>query len=139
MEKIVMKTSYTDTGFCCMCNLIPGWTTSGSKDFRKFDVFVNDSIGFYIECAKKDGDEYPSVFDGAYELEYQFDIRALLNYYQRILPFSGLQLITGIDQKQLAHYAAGRKQPRTSRAKHIEHCLHKFAEELQEVNVWISN
>lgn len=139
MEKVVMKTSYTDTGFCCMCDLLPGWTTSGSKDFRKFDVFVKESIGFYIDCAKKDGDEYPSVFDGVYELEYQFDIRALLNYYQRVLPFSGLQLITGIDQKQLAHYAAGRKQPRASRAKQIELSLHKFAEELQEVNVWISN
>ena len=100
-----MKTTHTATGYCCMCDLIPGWTTSHGHDFRKFDMYARESIDFYVDCAKKNGDEYPKVFDGEYEIEYQFDVPALLHYYQGTLSFSGLQRITGVNQKQLAHYA----------------------------------
>ena len=61
----------------------------------------------------------------------------LLNYYQGILPFSGLQIITGVNQKQLAHYAAGRSKPRLQQVKKIEEGLHAFASELQTVSVLI--
>lgn len=137
MEQVIMKTSYTDTGYCCVCDLLPGWTVSGSKDFNKFKTYVQESINFFIDCAKKDGDEYPSVFDNKYEVKYQFDTCALLNYYQGILSFSGLQTITGINQKQLAHYAAGRSKPRLPQIKKIEEGLHAFANELRTVSVLI--
>lgn len=137
MEQAVMKTSYTDTGYCCACDLLPGWTVSGSKDFNKFKSYVQESIDFYINCAKKDGDQYPAVFDGEYEITYRFDICALLNYYQGILSFSGLQTITGINQKQLAHYAAGRCKPRPQQVRKIEEGLHALANELRTVSVLI--
>ena len=132
-----MKTSYTESGFCCMCDLLPGWTVSGSKDFNRFKAYVQESVDFYIDCAKKDGDPYPTVFDDEYEIVYQFDTCGLLNYYKNILPFSGLQHITGINQKQLAHYAAGRSKPRPQQAKKIENGLHAFAEELKTVTVLV--
>lgn len=132
-----MKTSHTDSGFCCMCDLLPGWTVSGSKDFRKFKAYVQESIDFYLDCARKDGDEYPAVFDGEYEVVYLFDTCGLLNYYQGILSFSGLQAITGINQKQLAHYAAGRSKPRPQQVKKIEEGIHAFANELRTVSVLI--
>lgn len=87
MEQVIMKTSHTETGYCCTCDLLPGWTVSGSKDFKRFKVYVQESIDFYLDCAKKDGDKYPAVFDGKYEIIYLFDTCALLNYYQGILSF----------------------------------------------------
>lgn len=132
-----MKTSHTDSGFCCSCDLLPGWTVSGSKDFKKFKAYVQESIDFYLDCARKDGDEYPNVFDGEYEVVYQFDTCGLLNYYQGILSFSGLQEITGINQKQLAHYAAGRSKPRPQQVKKIEEGIHAFANELRTVSVFV--
>lgn len=137
MEQVIMKTSHTETGYCCTCDLLPGWTVSGSKDFKRFKVYVQESIDFYLDCAKKDGDKYPAVFDGKYEIIYLFDTCALLNYYQGILSFSGLQSITGIHQKQLAHYAAGRSKPHPQQVKKIEDGLHAFANELQTVSVLI--
>lgn len=137
MEKVIMKTSHTPDGYCCMCDLLPGWTVSGSKDFGRFKAYVQESIDFYLDCARKDGDPYPAVFDGPYEVAYQFDTCALLNYYQGILTFSGLQAITGINQKQLAHYAAGRSRPRLQQVKKIEEGLHAFAKELQTVTVLV--
>ena len=120
-----------------MCDLLPGWTVSGSKDFKKFKAYVQESIDFYLDCARKDGDEYPAVFDGEYEVVYLFDTCGLLNYYQGILSFSGLQAITGINQKQLAHYAAGRSKPRPQQVKKIEEGIHAFANELRTVSVLI--
>lgn len=136
MEQVVMKTSYTSSGYCCMCDLLPGWTVSGSKDFGKFKAYVQESIDFYLDCAKKDGDEYPGVFDGEYEVVYVFDVCALLNYLQGTFTFAGLQTITGINQKQLAHYAAGRSKPRLQQAQKIKEGLQSFAENLRTVSVY---
>lgn len=131
-----MKTSVTDSGYCCMCDLLPGWTVSGSKDFSKFRAYVQESIDFYIDCAKKDGDKYPEVFDGKYEVTYDFDTCALLSYLQGTITFSGLQAITGINQKQLAHYAAGRSKPRPQQAHKIKKGLQSFAEKLRTVSAF---
>jgi hypothetical protein len=136
MEKVIMQTSYTDTGYCCMCELIPGWTTSGSKDFGKFKSYVQESIDIWLEWKREDGEAYPSVFDGEYQVVYQFDVRAFLNYYQGTLSFAGLQKITGINQKQLANYAAGRSHPRREQAKKIQDGLHRLGEELSTVTLW---
>lgn len=72
MEKIVMNTAKTDTGYCCSCDLLPGWIVTGPKDFEQFKKEVQDSIDFYVECAKADGSEYPPVLDADYEIVYQF-------------------------------------------------------------------
>lgn len=135
MEQITMKTSHTDSGFCCTCDELPGWTVSGSKDFAKFNDFVKESLDFYIECARNNNEAYPPVLDREYEIKYQFDTCGLLNYYQSILSFAGLQNLTGINQKQLAHYAAGRSKPRAEQVKKIEDGLHKLAKDLNSVSV----
>ena len=135
MEKVIMKTTHTATGYCCMCDLLPGWTTSHGHDFRKFDKYVRESIDFYVDCAKKNGDEYPEVLDGEYEIEYQFDVPALLHYYQGTLSFSGLQRITGVNQKQLAHYASGRSRPMKRQAMKIVEGIHAFANELNGLSI----
>lgn len=47
--------------------------------------------------------------------------------------FSALQTITGINQKQLAHYASGVSKPRQAQADKIAKGLHKLAEELKVI------
>lgn len=132
-----MKTTHTATGYGCTCDLLPGWTTSHGHDFRKFDQYVRDSIAFYVDCARMDGEEYPKVLDSEYEIEYQFDVPAMLHYYQGILSFSGLQRITGVNQKQLAHYAAGRSRPMKRQAMKIIDGIHAFANELNGLSIYV--
>ena len=105
MDKVVIETARTENGYSGASELLPGWIVATTGDFDNFKKEVVDSIRFYVDCAKKDGDEYPAVFDGEYELVYKFDVQSLLLYYQGIFSFSALQTITGINQKQLAHYA----------------------------------
>lgn len=136
MHTILMHATHTDTGWCCWCELLPGWTTSHGHDFSKFERFVYESVNFYVECAQKDNEEYPSVLDGEYRVVYDFDVCGLLNYYKGILPLSGLQIITGVNQKQLAHYAAGRSKPRKQIADRIASSLRTFGEKLQNTTLW---
>lgn len=133
MAKLTLETSYSTTGFCCACNLLPGWVVTGSSNFGEFKKEVQESIDFYLQCAKEDGDEYPAILDSEYEIIYNFDAQSLLMYYQSIFTFSALENMTGINQKQLAHYAAGRSKPRKQQVMKIADGLHKLAEELMTV------
>ncbi len=137
MEKVVMLTARTETGYCCSCDILPGWVVTGSDNFEIFKKEVQESIDFYVDCAKEDGDEYPAVFDGEYEMVYKFDVRCLLEYYRErgIFTFSALEKITGINQKQLAHYASGRSVPRPEQTRKIANGLHQLADTLLTVTV----
>lgn len=135
MNKLVIKTGLTETGYCCSCDLLPGWVVTGSRDFSQFKKEVEESIAFYVDCAKADGEEYPSFLDSDFEIVYKFDVRSLLEYYRGIFSFSALQTITGINQKQLAHYASGISKPRPQQARKIADGLHSLATELLTVTV----
>ncbi|HJD52595.1 MAG TPA: helix-turn-helix domain-containing protein, partial [Candidatus Avibacteroides avistercoris] len=84
-----------------------------------------------------DGDPLPPQLGGEWTVSYQMDAAALLNYYKGILPLSGLARLTGINQRQLAHYAAGRSRPRAGQAAKIEDALHRLGQELQGVKVLV--
>lgn len=75
------------------------------------------------------------MFDGDYELVYDFDIATLLDYYRGVFSFSALQTITGINQKQLAHYASGVSSPRPKQAEKIKTGLRKLAKDIEMVTV----
>ena len=135
MEKLIMDTGITETGYCCSCSLLPGWVVSGNGDFQQFKKEVRESIDFYVSCAREDGDSYPHILDTDYEIVYKFDVRSLLEYYRGIFSFSALQTITGINQKQLAHYASGISKPRPRQSRKIADGLHHLAKELMTVTV----
>lgn len=79
--------------------------------------------------------EIPEILKGDYEIIYNFDLESLLNYYKGIMPFSALERITGINQRQLQHYSTGHRKPRIEQRKKIEKALHKFGNELLSVEL----
>ena len=135
MDKLLMNTARTANGYSCSCDLLPGWIVASEGDFETFKKEVQESINFYVACAKEDGNPYPAVLDEEYELIYKFDVQSLLQFFQGIFSFSALQTITGINQKQLAHYAAGRSKPRPQQAQKIADGLHRLAQEMMAVTV----
>lgn len=77
----------------------------------------------------------PRALRGEYELVWQFDTVSLLNYYRGIFSNAALERLTGINQKQMQHYAAGLKKPRPQQAKKIEAALHKLGNELLAIQL----
>jgi len=74
------------------------------------------------------------LVDGEYEIEYRYDVQSILSYYANVFTKPALERLTGINQKQLHHYATGLKKPREPQRKKIELALHRLGSELMSVH-----
>lgn len=92
------------------------------KDFH-------DSANEMAEYYKEKGKEFPVL-----EFVFKYDTASFLAYYSDVLTLSGLEKITGINQRQLSHYLNGVKKPRPQTVQKIENSIHNFAKELSHVN-----
>ncbi len=77
----------------------------------------------------------PKILRDNYTLVFKFDTQSLLNYYKGIFTNASFERITGIQQKQIQHYASGLKKPRLAQKKKIEASLHQLASELLAVEL----
>jgi len=77
----------------------------------------------------------PAVLRSDYSLVYKFDATSFFQYYKGIFTNAALERLTGINQRQLQHYASGLKTPRPAQAKKIEAALHKLGGELLAVEL----
>lgn len=93
------------------------------------------SINVLIEDCKEFGGVIPVELQGDYELSFKMDVKSLLQFYSGIFTKAGLERITGINQKQLWHYASGMRNPRPEQTLKIETALHKLGEELLAINL----
>ncbi|MDR1416206.1 MAG: helix-turn-helix transcriptional regulator [Prevotellaceae bacterium] len=67
------------------------------------------------------------------EFEFCYDVASFLNYYSKVLTLSGLERLTGVNQRQLGHYASGHRRPRPAMVKKIEAALHTFSKDIGQV------
>ncbi len=135
MENVVVKAARTDEGYCCACDLMPGWVVAYDGDLDGFKEYVQESVDFWLEGRRKAGDDYNRVFDGEYRIVYDFDVATLLDYYRGIFSFAALQEITGINQKQLSRYASGISKPRRQQVDKIKSGLRRLAKDIEMVTV----
>jgi len=92
---------------------------------------INDFFACVAEekvMCEKEGKTMPKL-----EFDIQYDVSSFLNYYSGILSKSGLERITGINQKQLWHYSSGKRKPKKQTTLQIQNGLHRFADNLREV------
>lgn len=135
MKKIKVNVAKTPEGYCATLDIIDGFIVAVTGTFIDLKREVIESIEFYVECAKKDNEAYPAVFDTAYALEYKFTVESLLYFYKKIIGFSALEHLTGINQRQLNHYASGVSKPQPKQAKKIEMAFHQLGRDLMDISV----
>lgn len=102
--------------------------TGSSVDEIKASMY--DAIEDYILVCKEFSLEIPEEFKGEYELIFELDVCSLLKIYEGIFSKAGLEKLTGINQKQLWHYANGKSKPRQAQRLKIEQGLHRLGNEL---------
>lgn len=90
-----------------------------------------------IELLKKHNrqENLPAILKGNYEIIFKFDAESFLNFYKKIFTNAALERMTGINQKQLQHYASGLKKPRQAQARKIEMAMHSLGRELMAVEL----
>jgi predicted RNase H-like HicB family nuclease len=134
MKKNIVEISFTGNNFSAHVPSLPGCVSTGNTpdEIRKN---IKEAIDFHLQGILEDGEKIPKGFKGNYELTYKFDAESLLQYYKGIFTQSALERITGINQRQLSHYATGLKKPRITQSKKIETALHKLGAELLAVEL----
>jgi len=90
----------------------------------------HESVSEMKEYYVKNGKEFPEDM----EFSFKYDTASFLAHYSDMLSLSGLEKITGINQRQLSHYLNGVKKPRQETIQKIETGIHRFASELSQVN-----
>lgn len=98
---------------------------------------VKEDILKAIALFKEQNDEknIPEGLKGDYNIEWHFDVQSFLQYYSGIFTKAALERITGINQKQLGHYASGLKKPRKAQVEKIENALQRFFDDMRMVHL----
>ena len=96
---------------------------------------INEAIGFHLKGMKEDGMEVPESFKGKFELIFKFDAQSLLKYYKNVITGSALEKYSGINQKQLNHYANMYRKPRIDQVRKIQAAFHSLGRELMAVEL----
>ena len=100
-----------------------------------FGSTAKEALADFYECVQeekimteKEGKTMPVL-----EYDIRYDVTSFLDYYADILSKSGLEKITGINQKQLWHYSSGKRKPTQKTSMRIQENLHRFADNLRQV------
>lgn len=132
MEKIVVTVELSENNYSSYIEILPGCVSTG-KTFEELKRNMNEAVEFHLETSREYGDKISDLFNGDYELVFSFDTQSLLQHYRGIFTNAALQRITGINQRQLQHYASGASRPRPEQKQRIEAALHHLGEELMSV------
>lgn len=94
-----------------------------------------EAVNDYVETCRQVQCAIPEQLEGDYKIVFSMDVKSLLTIYSGIFTKSGLERLTGINQKQLWHYANGISTPRRAQAERIESALHRLGSELLSVRL----
>lgn len=134
MKKVIVEIEFTGNNFSAFVPELSGCVSTGNTP-NEIKRNIKEAIDGHVAISIEDNDPIPEKFKGNYELIYHFDTFGLLAYYKGIFKNSALERVTGINQKQLAHYASGHRKPRPTTAKKIEMALHALGAELLAVRL----
>jgi predicted RNase H-like HicB family nuclease len=134
MKKISVTIEYSDKNYTAATGDINGVVIATGKTLDEVKKEFKDAFDFHIEGCLADGDEMPClVVKGDYEFDYKFAVSALLQYFDGIITRSALSRITGINERQLGHYATGHRKPRREQREKIINGFHQLGKEFLEV------
>ena len=111
MKSIIVKIGKTNNNFSAVVEGLDGFVCT-AETLIELKKEVDEGVKFHLEGLAEDNDPIPDLFAGEYRFVYKWSTESLLYYYQGIFTNSALERLTGINQKQLWHYAHGQKEPR---------------------------
>lgn len=131
-NKIKVDVSWTDDNFCCSwSDETAGTVIVTAKTIEKLKEDFEDSLRMHIQGCISDGDILPEyLVTGDYETEYILDTAALLRDAESYTTIAAISRASGINQKQLSHYASGLKHPRSAQIARIKAGLHRIGSQL---------
>ncbi len=102
-------------------------TLEGVKEAYK------SALDFHLESVTNTRESDKVLSSSDYELVFKMDVHALLHHFDGIITKSALSRITGINEKQLGHYAQGHRKPRQKQREKIINGLRRIGNEFINV------
>ena len=132
MEKIIIVIEKSIDHFGAYSENCDGIYAAGSSiDDVKADTL--DAIRLLKENLP--AERWPEPLKAEYEIEWKLDVPSFLEYYSHFMSLSGMEKMTGINQKQLSNYLNHRSKPRKRQTERIKNGIHRFAEELLSITL----
>lgn len=134
---IKVYVEWTDKNFCAtISDNVPGALVITAKNIIELKREVVETLKFHVEGMLADGDEVPQwLADGQYEIDYDYlSAAALIKACEPYASLAALSRATGINQRQLSHYANGLRHPRPEQRQRIVEGMHKIGKELLSVD-----
>jgi hypothetical protein len=136
MKKLKISISWSGNNYCAESHddALNGIVVCTHKTLTGLKKDFQESLLFHIEGCLQDGDQLPEwIILGEYELDYVFETSALLHSLDGILTRSAIARVSGINERQIGHYAAGVRIPRPVQRTKIVNAIHKISHELSTV------
>lgn len=121
-EVIKIDVAWTEDNFCCVWNDgQEGCVLVTAKTLDKLKEDFEESLRLHIQGCIADGDTFPEYLaKGEYKVEYHLDAAALIRNAEAFTTMSAISRASGINPKQLSHYANGVKHPRPAQYEKIK-------------------
>lgn len=129
VNTIEVIVEFADKNLSAYINGVPIVTVG--NDLSDIEHNMREAIDLYLE----DNPEPCEMLTGEYELKFRLDTATFINYYSSIFTKAALSRITGINERQLWHYAAGVHKPRRKQAEKIQHGITSLTKELESVSL----
>lgn len=129
MNKLNVIIERAENNFSAYVREIDGITATGTS-IDEIKSSILEAVDEYISFCNDMHMNIPEVLSSDFELAFEIDVQSLLSIYEGIFSKSGLEKLTGINQKQLWHYAKGISKPRPEQRRRIESALHRLGSEL---------
>ena len=101
------------------------------NDMREIEENMKEAIELYLE----DNPNPCELLPGELELKFKVDAATFINYYSNIFTKAALSRITGINERQLWHYAAGVHKPRRQQLEKIQKGIQALTKELSSIHL----
>jgi predicted RNase H-like HicB family nuclease len=129
-RKIIIRIGASSDHFGAYAENCPGIYGAGNT-VQEAKKNALEGLSLFV---KHNPNNLPEILKGEYEIEYQFDVPSFLEYYSKVFSKTALERLTGINQKQLFHYASGHRKPSEKTVRKLDNAIHRFSDELRQVH-----
>jgi len=136
MKVIEVKIGWSGYNYSCIADntVLNGIVAVTNKTLDGLKNDFQESLRFHIEGCLKDGDILPEwLTSGHYELNFILETSALIHSLDGILTRSAIARVSGINERQIGHYASGHRMPRSQQREKIIKGIHAISQELASV------
>lgn len=105
------------------------------NNIREIEKNMKEAVELYLGSCKEMNIAPVEILQGEFTLKFKIDAATFINYYSSIFTKAALSRITGINERQLWHYAAGVHKPRKQQLEKIQKGINALTEELAAINL----